>query len=156
MVAPGPARRQRATFHRRHGTRYIVGAYDVHNERLRVRLRARRRGSDNLAFMVQIRAAIPARRIYWIQDCLAANWTPASKRSLPPTASSWSPTPTYASYLNPVECHFFPIQEFVVSNADYIDWDAFAWALARHVQHRNGPHRAKRIRILEARHPIAA
>jgi hypothetical protein len=42
------------------------------------------------------------------------------------------PTPTYASYLNPVECHFFPIQEFVVNNADYLDWDAFAWALARH------------------------
>jgi hypothetical protein len=51
------------------------------------------------------------------------------------------PTPTYASYLNPVECHFFPIQEFVVNNADYLDWDAFAWALARHVQNRNPPPR---------------
>jgi hypothetical protein len=39
---------------------------------------------------------------------------------------------------------------------DYLHWDAFAWALARHVQHRNGPHRDKRIRLLEARHQIAA
>ena len=73
----GRPERQRATYHRRHGTRYVFGAYDVHHDRLRVRLRPRRRGSDNLAFMAQIRAAIPARRrIYWIQDNLSANWTP--------------------------------------------------------------------------------
>jgi transposase len=35
-------------------------------------------------------------------------------------------------------------------------WDAFAWALARHIQHRNGRQRAKHIRILEAPHQIAA
>jgi transposase len=149
--------RQRATFHRRHGTRYVFGAYDVHHDRLRVRLRPRRRGSDNLAFMAQIRAAIPARRpIYWIQDNLSANWTPDIRAFAANHRIELVPTPTYASYLNPVECHFFPITEFVVNNADYVDWDAFAWALARHIQHRNGPHRDKRVRLLEARHQIAA
>jgi transposase len=149
--------RQRATYHRRHGTRYVFGAYDVHNDRLRVRLRPRRRGSDNLAFMAQIRATIPARRrIYWIQDNLSANWTPDIRTFAAGNRIELVATPTYASYLNPVECHFFPITEFVVNNADYVNWDAFAWALARHVQHRNGPHRAKRIRLLEARHQITA
>jgi transposase len=149
--------RQRATYHRRHGTRYVFGAYDVHHDRLRVRLRPRRRGSDNLAFMAQIRGAIPARRrIYWIQDNLSANWTPDIRAFAAENRIELVATPTYASYLNPVECHFFPISEFVVNNADYVDWDAFAWALARHVQHRNGPHRTKRIRTLEARHQIAA
>lgn len=153
----GRPERQRATYHRRHGTRYVMGAYDVHDDRLRVRLRPRRRGRDNLAFMAQIRAAIGARRpIYWIQDNLSANWTPDIRAYAAANKIELVPTPTYASYLNPVECHFFPISEFVVNNADYVDWDAFAWALARHVQHRNGPHRAKRIRILEARHQIAA
>ena len=149
--------RQRATYHRRHGVRYVMGAYDVHDDRLRVRLRPRRRGSDNLAFMAQIRAAIPAkRRIYWIQDNLSANWTPDIRAFAAAHRIELVPTPTYASYLNPVECHFFPISEFVVKNADYVDWDAFAWALARHVQHRNGPHRDRRIRTLETRHAIAA
>ena len=153
----GRPERQRATYHRRHGTRYVFGAYDVHDDRLRVRLRPRRRGSDNLAFMTQIRGAIPARRrIYWIQDNLSANWTPDIRAFAAAHQIELVATPTYASYLNPVECHFFPITEFVVNNADYVDWDAFAWALARHVQHRNGPHRAKRIRLLEARHQIAA
>ena len=149
--------RQRATYHRRHGIRYVMGAYDVHDDRLRVRLRPRRRGRDNLAFMTQIRMAIPARRrIYWIQDNLSANWTPDIRTYAAGHNIELVATPTYASYLNPVECHFFPIAEFVVKNADYADWDAFAWALARHVQHRNGPHRDKRIRTLEARHAIAA
>jgi transposase len=149
--------RQRATFHRRHGTRDVFGAYDVHHDRLRVRLRPRRRGSDNLAFIAQIRAAIPANRhIYWIQDNLSANWTPDIRSFAANHGIELVPTPTYASYLNPVECHFFPIQVFVVNNADYLDWEAFAFALARHVCHRNGPHRDKRIRLLEARHQIAA
>lgn len=149
--------RQRATYNKLQGTRYIFGAYDLHEDRLRVRLRRRRRGSDNLAFMTQIRGAIPARRrIYWIQDGLSANWTPDIREYAAANRIELVPTPTYASYLNPVECHFFPIGEFVVNNADYLNWDAFAWALAQHVQHRNGPHRDKRIRVLEARHQIAA
>lgn len=153
----GRPERQRSDYNRRHGTRYVFGAYDVHEDRLRVRLRPRRRGSDNLAFLAQIRTAIPARRrIYWIQDNLSANWTPDIRAFAATHNIKLVPTPTYASYLNPVECHFFPISEFVVNNADYLNWDAFAWALARHVQHRNGPHRTKRIRQLEARHQIAA
>jgi transposase len=154
---PKRPERQRATYHRTMGTRYVFGAYDLHQDRLRVRLRPRRRGSDNLAFMAQIRAAIPARRrIYWIQDGLSANWTPDIRTFAAANKIELVPTPTYASYLNPVECHFFPIQEFVVNNADYLDWDAFAWALARYVQHRNGSHRDKRVRLLEVRHQIAA
>ena len=65
---------------------------------------SRRRGSDNLAFMAQIRAAIPARRrIYWIQDNLSANWTPDIRAFAASTKIELVATPTYASYLNPVE-----------------------------------------------------
>ncbi|MCA1694354.1 MAG: hypothetical protein LC749_06300, partial [Actinobacteria bacterium] len=66
------------------------------------------------------------------------------------------PTPTYASYLNRIECHFLPISEFVVKNADYLDWDTFAHALARHITYRNGPHRDRRLTELERRRQIAA
>ena len=149
--------RQRATFNRRHGTRYVFGAYDVHTDRLRVRLRPRRRGSDNLAFMRQIRAGYSAhKRIYWIQDNLSANWTPEIRAFADNHNIELVPTPTYASYLNRVECHFLPISEFVVNNADYLDWNAFAHALARHVVYRNGPHRDQRLIELERRRRIAA
>ncbi|MCA1681514.1 MAG: IS630 family transposase, partial [Actinobacteria bacterium] len=118
--------RRRATFNRRHGTRYVFGAYDVHGDRLRVRLKARRRGSDNLAFMRQVRLCYPKRlRIYWVQDNLSANWTPDIQGFARANNIELVPTPTYASYLNRVECHFLPISEFVVKNSDYLDWEAF-------------------------------
>jgi transposase len=149
--------RQRATFSRRHGVRYVMGAIDVHGDRLRVRLRPRRRGSDNLAFLKQIRGCYPKRlRIYWIQDNLSANWTPDIRAFADANNIELVATPTYASYLNRIECHFLPISEFVVKNADYLDWDAFAHALARHITYRNGEHRNQRLITLERRRQIAA
>jgi transposase len=149
--------RHRATYSRRQGTRYVFGAYDVHSDRLRTRLRPRRRGSDVLAFMRQIRLCYPRRlRIHWIQDNLSANWTPAIRAFAAQSNIELVPTPTYASYLNPIECHFGPIQEFVFNNADYIDWDAANFALSRHVRYRNGPHRNRRLRELERRLEVAA
>lgn len=149
--------RQRADYSRRAGTRYVFGAYDVHADRLRTRLRPRRRGPDVLAFMRQLRLCYPRRvKLFWIQDNLSANWTPDIRHFAAANGIELVPTPTYASYLNPIECHFTPISQFVFGNADYLDWDAADWALARHIQHRNGPHRDRRITELEQRHRIAA
>ena len=55
-----------------------------------------------------------------------------------------------------VECHFPPISEFVVKNADYLDWAAVAHALARQVTYRNGPHRDQRLLDLERRRQVTA
>lgn len=149
--------RQRADYNRRHGTRYVFGAFDVHADRLRVRLRPKRAGSDVLAFMHQIRLSYPARqRIYWIQDNLSANWVPDIRKFAAANKIELVATPTYASYLNPVECHFSVLTQFVVAGADYIDWDAFAYALARHLTYRNGDHRDRRLAAAETKHRIAA
>ena len=156
-AARGRPERQRADYNRRAGIRYVFGAYDVHADRLRVRLRPKRAGSDVLTFMRQIRLAYPARQtIYWIQDNLSANWVPAIRTFAAEHRIELVPTPTYASYLNPVECHFSALTEFVVCNADYLDWDAFGYALASHVRYRNGEHRDRRITAAEAKHRIAA
>ena len=45
----------------------------------------------------------------------------------------------YASFLNRIESHFGAIDEFVCKNADYLDWDAFGFAMAEHIRHRNSP-----------------
>jgi hypothetical protein len=124
--------RLRATFNRRHATRYGFGAYDVHQDHLRLRLRRRRRGQDTLGFMRTIRSCYPAGvRLYWIQDGLSANWTPDVRHFAADNNIELVPIPTYASYLNRVEAQFRPINEFVVSNADYLDWDARSRADSR-------------------------
>src|SRR5581483_11617956 len=54
----GRPERQRADYNRRAGIRYVFGAYDVHADRLRVRLRSKRAGADTLA---RLHAPDPAR-----------------------------------------------------------------------------------------------
>src|SRR5712691_4402011 len=148
----GRPERHRATFNRRHGIRYLVGALDVHADYLRIRPRPRRNGNSTLTFMKQIRLAYPKRvRIYWIQDGLSSHWTPDIRAWAEENNTELVPTPTYASYLNRIESHFGVIDEFVCKNADYLDWDAFGFALAEHIRHRNSPAERERRRIEAAR-----
>jgi transposase len=146
----GRPERHRATYSRRQGIRYLVGALDVHADYLRIRPRPRRNGLSTLAFMRTIRLAYPKRiRIYWIQDGLSSHWTPAIRAYAEQNNIELVPTPTYASYLNRIESTFGALDEFVCKNADYLDWDAFGYALADHVRHRNSPAERER-RIIEA------
>lgn len=142
----GRSERHRATYTRRQGIRYLVGALDVHADYLRIRPRPRRDGLSTLTFMQTIRLAYPRRlRLYWIQDGLSCHWTPAIRAYAAANNIELVPTPTYASYLNRIEATFGAIDEFVCKNADYLDWDAFGRALAEHVRHRNSPaERARR------------
>ncbi len=140
--------RHRATFNRRHGIRYLVGALDVHADYLRIRPRPRRNGNSTLTFMKQIRLAYPQRiRIYWIQDGLSSHWTPDIRTYAAANNIELVPTPTYASFLNRIESTFGAIDEFVCKNADYLDWDGFGYALADHIRHRNSPAERERRKL---------
>ena len=120
-------------------------------------MRPRRAGSDVLGFMRTIRLAYPARqRIYWIQDNLSANWTPDIRAFAAANKIELVPTPTYASYLNRIESHFRPIQEFVFNNTDYRDWDTAQRALADYITHRNGATATAGSPRLERKHRVAA
>ena len=144
----GRPERHRATYTRRQGIRYLVGALDVHADYLRIRSRPRRNGRSTLTFMQTIRLAYPrSLRIYWIQDGLSSHWTPEIRAFADANNIELVPTPTYASYLNRIEATFGSIDEFVCKNADYLDWDSFSDALAAHVRHRNSPAKRERRKL---------
>ena len=120
----------------------------MHADYLRIRPPPRRNGASTLAFMKMIRAAYPTHiRLYWIQDGLSSHWTPDIRAYADANNIELVPTPTYASYLNRIEATFGTIDEFVCKNADYLDWDAFAHALADHVRHRHSPAERERRKI---------
>ena len=99
-----------------------------------------------LAFYRQIRMRYePELRIYLIADNLSAHKTPDIRQWAAENNIELVFTPTYASFLNRIECHFWAIGEFVVNNADYPDWDTFKKAMADHIHYRNGPHRDQRL-----------
>jgi transposase len=149
--------RLRATYSKRNGVRYLFGAYDVHADRLHGRLRAHKNAAEVLGFYRQIRMRYdPALRIYLVADNLSTHKTPAIHQWAAQSNVELVFTPTYASFLNRIECHFWPIGEFVINNADYPDWDALAKAMADHIRYRNGPHRDQRLIKAERRLLIAA
>src|SRR6266581_5952162 len=148
----GRPERHRATFNRRQGIRYLVGALDVHADYLRIRSRPCRNGNSTLTFMRQIRLAYPKQiRLHWIQDGLSSHWPPDIRSFAAANNIELVPTPTYASYLNRIESTFGAIDEFVCKNADYLDRDAFGYALADHVRHRNSPAERERRKIEAAK-----
>ena len=149
--------RMRATYSKKNGVRYLFGAYDVHADRLHGRLRAHKNAGEVLAFYKQIRMRYhPSLRIYLIADNLSTHKTPAIREWADGANTELVFTPTYASFLNRIECHFWGIGEFVINNADYPDWDALAKAMADHIRYRNGPHRDQRLIAAERKLLIAA
>jgi transposase len=149
--------RLRATYSKKDGVRYLFGAYDVHADRLHGRLRTHKNAGQVLGFYRQIRMRYDRRqRIYLIADNLSTHKTPAIREWADASNVELVFTPTYASFLNRIECHFWGIGEFVINNADYPDWDALAKAMADHIRYRNGPHRDQRLIKAERRLLIAA
>lgn len=149
--------RLRATYSKKNGVRYLFGAYDVHADRFHGRLRTHKNAVEVLGFFAQIRMRYdPRLRIYLVMDNLSTHKTPAIREWAEKANVELVFTPTYASFLNRIECHFWGIGEFVIKNADYPDWDTLAKAMADHIRYRNGPHRDRRLVEAERRLLIAA
>ena len=136
---------------------YLFGAYDVHAGRLHGRLREHKNAVKVLGFFTQTRMRYdPGLRIHLVMDNLSTHKTPAIREWAPTANVELVFTPTYASFLNRIECHFWGIGEFVIKNSDYPTWDALAKAMADHIKYRNGPHRDQRLIRAERKLLIAA
>ena len=148
--------RQRATYTRRGGVGYFFGAYDVQADVLFGGYRLAKTTGEVLAFYRSLRRRYPAeRRIYLVNDNLSLHWTPAIRAWTEGHNVELVPTPTSASYLNRIECHFQPLREFVLNAADYPSHAEVARALRRYLHRRNTDHHLSRIRLLESRSRVA-
>lgn len=149
--------RQRATYHRPHGTRKLMGAYDVGADRFWGRLEKRRvTGTVTLEFLRDIRRRYPAETtVYIVMDNLSAHWTPAIRQWAAANNVGLLATPTNASHLNRVECHFWAYVEFVINGSDYPDWTAFSTASQAYIRRRNRDRHDPRIIQLENRRKVA-
>jgi transposase len=152
----GRPQRLRATYTRRGGVRYLFGAYDVHADHFMGRLREHKSARDVLGFLQTIRMRYPRRRrIYLVMDNLSTHWTKDIRAWADASNLELVPTPTYASFLNRIECHFWAVGEFVVKNADYPDWATLAKAMADYIHLRNRTHGGGPIAQIEARRRVA-
>jgi hypothetical protein len=148
--------RRRATYVRRGGVGYFFGAYDVHADLLFGRYRLAKTTTEVSAFYKYIRRRYPAeQRIYLINDNLSLHWTPQIRAWAELHNVELVPTPTSASHLNRIECHFRPLREFVLNASDYDSHREVAHAFRRYIRRRNTDHHTSRIRLLESRSRVA-
>ena len=91
-----------------------------------------------LEFLKDIRRRYPAETtVYIVMDNLSAHWTPAIRGWAVPHNVGLLPTPTNASHLNRIECHFWAYVEFVINGSDYPDWTEFTKATQAYIRRRN-------------------
>lgn len=149
--------RQRATYHRKHGVRKLMGAYDVGADRFWGHIEKRSVTSKvTLEFLKDIRRRYPAETtVYIVMDNLSAHWTPAIRQWAVTNNVGLLPTPTNASHLNRIECHFWAYVEFVINGSDYPDWAAFSKASQAYIRRRNRDRHDPRIIELENRRKVA-
>lgn len=152
----GHPNRVRATYNRHDGIRYLMGAYDFFHDRMHGWVSPSRKGEDWAKHLRFIRSKYPdGGRIYLIQDNLSAHTTPECRAEAARLDIEFVSTPTNASHLNPIECHFGEIQDLALTGSDYRDWETASTALLDAVRWRN-KHRSPKVhkvkRLLWTRH----
>ncbi len=132
------ANRLRATYTRKHGVRHWLAFYDLHDNRLWGYTRPRKRSRETLEVLKKMWRRYPAdQRIHLILDNYSPHGTPAVRQWCERNNIHLVWTPTNASWLNPIECQFTPVKEFVIRNSDYASHEELADALRRYANYRN-------------------
>lgn len=148
--------RLRADYNRKHGVRYLLGAYDVGADVLWGEMSKEKDGPRVLEFLKSIRARYAEHiRVYVVMDNLGTHWTPDIRWWARKNRVSLVPTPTYASYWNRIECHLWALAEFVIRNSDYPDHAALERAIMDHIGYRNAHRDDTRILNLVSRRKVA-
>jgi len=134
-----------ATYTRKHAVRHWLAFYDLHDDKLWGYMRLRKRSREVLEVLKRMRRRYPAeQRIHLILDNFSPHGTPAVRRWCRENNVHLIWTPTNASWLNPIECQFTPVKEFVIRNSNYANHTELSQALKRYASYRNRYAREKR------------
>ena len=138
-----------ATYHRYHGVRYFHGCYDLARDQLWGVLHEHKGGAHTLAALKSIRAARPdGAPIYIVCDNLSCNTTAAIRTWAAAHKVELCPTPTNASWADPIEAQFGPLRMFTMANSDHPSHAALARRLHAYLRWRNA--NARDPRVLDA------
>jgi transposase len=145
--------RLRANYNKPHGSRQLYACYSIGNDELWGTIEPCKGSAATLRAIQSIRARLDdGQPIHVILDNLnhhknrdVREWCDANNIEL-------VFTPTYASWANPIEAHFGPLRQFVLSNSDHADHPALARAIHRYLTWRNAHTRDPRILAAERRH----
>jgi len=120
LARQGKVTRYRATYKRTLGVRHFLAYYDLKTDRLYGYLSERKKLPDFLGFLKWVRRRYPmSQRLHLVMDNYGTHVSVA--------VAAWAAThnvrlyftPTNASWLNRIECHFGPLKKFALNNSDH-------------------------------------
>ena len=126
-----------ATYRRTHGVRHLLAAYDLKDNKIFAHVKKRKTHKETLGFLQYLRRRFPGERLYIILD----NFSPHKHKKVVKWAEINNVelvyTPTYASWLNRIECHFAPLRYFVLKNSYYKSHEEMALKIRHYIRWRN-------------------
>lgn len=135
-----PGRPARSDFeYRRHGTRTLIGAFDVRTGQVFAHVRAQRRAEDLMAFMEDVARHYPTGDVYIVWDNLNIHlgdaWLRFNERH--GGRFHFVYTPVHASWVNQIEIWFGILQRRVLRYGDFRSTSELEQSLVAFVSHWN-------------------
>ena len=116
----GRVRRLRATYKRTLGVRHFLAVYDLETDRLNGQFTTHKTWVEFLTFLKWVRRRYPPQQVLHI---VMDNYGPHLKSEVQMWAAlhkiRFYFTPTDASWLNRIECHFTGLKKFALTASDY-------------------------------------
>lgn len=134
----GHVDRLRATYNRHGGVRHMFGVYDLERDTLVGTFSSKKNGTTFLAFLKLLRQRYPRKETLHI---ILDNATYHRMGEVLTYAAThkikfyW--TPTNASWLNRIECHFTALKKFALDNTDYRSHQEQEAAIEQYLSWRN-------------------
>ena len=129
--------RVRANYRKPHGVTFFFGCYDVAADQMFGRWFPSK-GADHVIIILRLlRRRYRDQRIWLIQDNLSSHWTAEVRGEADRLGITLVATPTYASWLNRIECQFGAMVKAVFAGSDYRDHAEIRSATAAWLRRRN-------------------
>jgi transposase len=131
--------RLRATYNRKLGVRHFLAYYDLETNRLYGRFTKQKTWVQFLSFLQWVRRRYPREQVLHI---VMDNYGPHLKDEVQTWAKAnnirFYLTPTNASWLNRIECHFTALKKFALENSDHRTHEEQQDAIESYLGWRNG------------------
>jgi transposase len=135
----GHVDRLRATYSRKGGVRHMFGAYDMERDTLVGQFVTHKNRVTFLEFLKWLRRQYRSSEVlHVILDNATFHDRPEVLAYAAAHRIRFYWTPTSASWLNRIECHFTALKKFTLDNTDYRSHDEMQAAIVRYMDWRNG------------------
>lgn len=134
----GHVDRLRATYKRTGGVRHMFGVYDLERDTLRGRFVSKKNRKTFLGFLKWLRRRYRGRgTLHIVLDNIGFHRTREVLAYAAAHNIKFYWTPTGASWLNRIECHFAALRKFALDNTDYPSHDQQQAAIQQYLTWRN-------------------